>query len=44
VIYEAAFQRLEFGLASAIGIVLTLIIIGVTACQFRLSRRFVFYQ
>lgn len=44
VIYEAAFQRLEFGLASAIGIVLTLIIIGVTALQFRLSRRFVFYQ
>ena len=44
VIYEAAFQRLEFGLASAIGIVLTLIIIAVTALQFRLSRRFVFYQ
>jgi len=37
-------QQLEFGRASAIGIVLTLIIMGVTALQFRLSRRFVFYQ
>jgi multiple sugar transport system permease protein len=44
VIYESAFQRLEFGRASAIGIILTLIIMGVTALQFRLSRRFVFYQ
>jgi multiple sugar transport system permease protein len=44
VIYESAFQQLEFGRASAIGIVLTLIIMGVTALQFRLSRRFVFYQ
>jgi multiple sugar transport system permease protein len=43
VIFESAFQQLEFGRASAIGIVLTLIIIGVTALQFRLSRRFVFY-
>ena len=43
-IYESAFQQLQFGRASAIGIVLTLIIIGVTAVQFRLSRRFVFYQ
>jgi multiple sugar transport system permease protein len=44
VIFESAFQQLDFGLASAIGIVLTLIIMGVTALQFRLSRRFVFYQ
>ena len=44
VIFESAFQQLEFGRASAIGIVLTLIIIGVTALQFRLSRRFVFYS
>jgi multiple sugar transport system permease protein len=44
VIYESAFQQLQFGRASAIGIVLTLIIMGVTALQFRLSRRFVFYQ
>ena len=44
VIFESAFQQLEFGRASAIGIVLTLIIIAVTALQFRLSRRFVFYS
>jgi multiple sugar transport system permease protein len=43
VIYESAFQQLDFGLASAIGIVLTLLIIGVTAVQFQLSKRFVFY-
>jgi multiple sugar transport system permease protein len=44
VIFESGFQQLRFGRASAIGIVLTLVIIGVTALQFRLSRRFVFYQ
>jgi multiple sugar transport system permease protein len=44
VIFESAFQQLQFGRASAIGIILTLIIMGVTALQFRLSRRFVFYQ
>lgn len=43
VIYESAFKQLEFGRASAIGIVLTVIIMLVTALQFRLSRRFVFY-
>ncbi|MCU1574762.1 MAG: sugar transporter permease [Micrococcaceae bacterium] len=44
VIFESAFQQLEFGRASAIGLVLTLLILAVTALQFRLSRRFVFYQ
>lgn len=44
VIYESAFRELEFGLASAIGVVLMLLIMGVTALQFRMSRRFVFYQ
>lgn len=44
VIFESAFQQLEFGRASAIGIVLTAVIIAITALQFRLSRRFVFYQ
>ncbi len=44
VIYESAFQQLQFGRASAIGIVLTLVIVAVTALQFRLSRRFVHYQ
>ncbi len=43
VIYESAFRQLEFGRASAIGIVLTLLIMLVTALQFRLSRRYVFY-
>lgn len=44
VIFESAFQQLEFGRAFAIGIVLTLVIMAITAAQFRLSRRFVFYQ
>lgn len=44
VIYESAFKQLEFGKASAIGIVLTILIMLVTALQFRLSRRFVFYS
>ena len=44
VIFESAFQQLQFGRASAIGVVLTVLILGVTALQFRLSRRFVFYQ
>lgn len=43
VIYESAFKQLEFGKASAIGIILTVLIMLVTALQFRLSRRFVFY-
>ncbi|CCH75905.1 Binding-protein-dependent transport systems inner membrane component [Nostocoides japonicum T1-X7] len=44
VIYESAFQQLQFGRASAIGLVLTVLIMLVTAVQFRLSRRFVFYS
>jgi multiple sugar transport system permease protein len=43
-IYQSGFQELRFGRASAIGIVLTLVILAVTAAQFRLSRRYVFYQ
>lgn len=43
VIYESAFQQLEFGLASAIGIVLTVLIMLVTLVQFQLSKRYVFY-
>jgi multiple sugar transport system permease protein len=43
-IYQSGFQELQFGRASAIGIVLTLLILAVTAIQFRLSRRYVFYQ
>lgn len=44
VIFETAFRQLEFGRASAIGLVLTLIIIAATAAQFVISRRLVFYQ
>lgn len=44
VIYESAFKQLDFGRAFAIGIVLTLLIMAVTAIQFRLSRRFVHYN
>lgn len=44
VIYESAFQQLRFGRASAIGVVLTILIMLVTAAQFRLSRRYVFYS
>lgn len=44
VVFEAAFQRLEFGLASAAGLVLMALIMLITWIQFRLSRRFVFYQ
>lgn len=43
VIYESAFRQLDFGGASAIGIVLTLLIMLVTAIQFKLSQRYVFY-
>jgi multiple sugar transport system permease protein len=44
VIFESAFRQLEFGRASAVGVILTALIMTVTVLQFRLSRRFVFYQ
>ncbi|WP_125614668.1 carbohydrate ABC transporter permease [Specibacter cremeus] len=44
VIFESAFKQLDFGRASAIGVVLTLLIMAATAVQFRLSRRFVYYS
>jgi len=44
VIYESAFRELEFSRASAIGLVLMIAIMLITAIQFRLARRFVFYQ
>ena len=43
VIYESAFRQLDFGGASAVGIVLTLVIMVVTGIQFQLSKRYVFY-
>ncbi|MET9524268.1 carbohydrate ABC transporter permease [Streptomyces coeruleorubidus] len=44
VIYETAFEHLRFGEASAVGVLLFVLIMAVTALQFRLSRRFVHYQ
>ncbi|MGC0333971.1 multiple sugar transport system permease protein [Streptomyces sp. SAI-170] len=44
VIYENAFEQLRFGQASAVGVLLFVLIMAVTALQFRLSRRFVHYQ
>jgi multiple sugar transport system permease protein len=44
VIYERAFEQLDFGEASAVGVLLFALIMAVTAVQFRLSRRFVHYQ
>jgi len=44
VIYERAFEQLDFGEASAVGVLLFVMIMAVTAVQFRLSRRFVHYQ
>jgi multiple sugar transport system permease protein len=44
VIYQTAFQSLNFGGASAMAVVLLAVILAVTGLQFRLSRRFVFYQ
>ncbi|MFJ8086564.1 carbohydrate ABC transporter permease [Streptomyces sp. NPDC096205] len=44
VIYENAFEQLRFGQASAVGVLLFLLIMAITALQFRLSRRFVHYQ
>jgi multiple sugar transport system permease protein len=44
VIYETAFEQLRFGQASAVGVLLFVLIMAVTVLQFRLSRRFVHYQ
>ncbi len=44
IIYEAAFSNLQVGYGSAVAVFLFLVILLVTAIQFRLSRRWVFYQ
>ncbi|MGH2562846.1 MAG: carbohydrate ABC transporter permease [Thermomicrobiales bacterium] len=44
IIYEAAFSSLLIGYGSAIAVLLFLVILLVTAIQFRLSKRWVFYQ
>ncbi len=42
--YESAFKNMEIGYGSTIAVVLFLIILAVTAGQFGLSKRWVFYQ
>jgi multiple sugar transport system permease protein len=42
-LYEAAFQNLKFGYASAISVFLFVAVLVLTALQFRLSRRWVYY-
>ena len=42
--YESGFGNLEFGYASAIALALFAVILGVTALQFYLSKRWVFYR
>lgn len=44
VIYQSAFQYLQLGYGAAITTVLFVAILGVTAVQFRISNRWVFYQ
>lgn len=44
VLYESAFNFLQIGYGSAIAVVLFIGILGLTAIQFRLSKRWVFYQ
>ena len=44
IIYEAAFANLQIGYGSAVAVLLFLVILIVTAIQFRLSRRWVFYE
>jgi len=43
-LYNQAFQQFNFGYASAIAYVLFLVIIVVTAIQFRVGRRFTYYR
>jgi multiple sugar transport system permease protein len=44
VMYQNAFQNLQFGYGSAIAIVLLLIILAITGLQFLAARKLVFYQ
>ena len=44
VMYESAFKNMEIGYGSTIAVVLFLIILAVTAGQFGLSKRWIFYQ
>ncbi len=44
VMYEAAFKNMEIGYGSGMAVILFLLILSVTAFQFWLSKRWVFYQ
>lgn len=44
VMYQTAFQNLEFGYGSAIAIVLLLVILAITGLQFLAARKLVFYR
>lgn len=44
VMYESAFKNMEIGYGSAIAVILFIVILLVTAAQFGLSKRWVFYQ
>jgi multiple sugar transport system permease protein len=43
-IYETAFQNLQFGYASAISVILFAVLLLVTGMQFAISRKWVFYS
>ena len=43
-LYQQAFENFNFGYASAIAYLLFIVILAVTAIQFRASRRFTFYR
>jgi len=44
VMYESAFKNMEIGYGSGMAVILFLLILAVTAVQFWLSKRWVFYQ
>ena len=44
VVYQTAFQNLQFGYASAISVLLFLVLLLITAVQFTVSRKWVFYS
>jgi multiple sugar transport system permease protein len=44
VMYESAFKNMEIGYGSTIAVILFIVILLVTAAQFGLSKRWVFYQ
>jgi multiple sugar transport system permease protein len=43
-LYDQAFQNFNFGYASAIAYLLFIVILVVTAIQFRVGRRFTYYR